>query len=118
MSFRPRRIRRWLVASAATLLLFEVTPALERVAEGTPAAWVVRAVGIGEADAQTTWGMSRRTSRRTSRRVTRRRTGTGYLYNLPPGYQTTYAGATPIYIVEGVEYEPQMIEGQVVYVPR
>jgi hypothetical protein len=114
----PRRARSWarraLIASAAALLLPLSTPLLEAPLEGTGAADAVALLGASPAEAQTVWGVSRRTARRTGRRTARRQS---YMRSLPAGYTTTTVRGTEYYVVEGRYYEPKMIEGRVAYVP-
>lgn len=107
--------RRLLAAGAAALLTcFGLGPALEPIVEGTPVAPVVSALGIAQAEAQTTWGTARRTGRRGGRRAARRH---DYMYDMPAGYTTVQQGPTTVYVSDGAEYVPQMVEGRVVYVP-
>jgi len=114
----PRRARTWarraLIASAAALLLPLSTPLLEGPLAGTGAQDALALLGASPAEAQTVWGVSRRTARRTGRRTTRRQS---YLRTLPAGHRTATVQGKEYYVVDGQYYEPAMVEGRVAYVP-
>ena len=66
------------------------------------------------ANAQTAWGVSRRTARRTTRRVDRRQ---DYFDALPSGAQPVVVNNVHYYEAGGVRYTAQIVDGKTVYVP-
>jgi hypothetical protein len=113
----------------ALLAVAEPTGAGSALAVASIATGVV-ALSFTSVQAQTAWGVSRRTARRTTRRTSARQeayyhggsyyyggaVGVPYLGVLPPNYQTVSVGGTTYYESDGVRYEAKIVEGQTVYV--
>lgn len=118
---RTRKTNRWGVLATVLAL----------AAPGVGAGTIATGVVVGGAlllssstvEAQTAWGVSRRTARRTTRRTAARQeaiyhggVATPYLGVLPPGYRTTVVGGVTYYEAGGTRYQATMVEGRTVYV--
>jgi hypothetical protein len=104
----PRRLI-W-ACGAIVALHLAATAAADSLA-GTWAAPVAATLGVGEARAQTTWGVSRRTARRTARRTTRR-----VDYRYATAVAATAYAPDGCYVADGRRLCPRMVGGEVVYV--